>query len=223
MIDTELKYFFDSVKGTGRRENEDNQLIIDDESSKLFFLFDGVGGSSNGKKATILAIDFIKANYNKYFTNGDYDTQSLFLNTNSHILRSPVSDALTTISCLIILFGKQKKVIVSNLGDTRVYCFTTQTAKQISIDDRFPLRENVITKCLGMKDLLSNDVHKFILEEKNQNYLLCTDGFYNLFEREKLEFLKVLNSENNKFVQKKINKLVEGKNSDDSSFIVVYP
>lgn len=223
MNDKGVRYLFNSIKGTERKINEDNHLIIDSGFQKLFFLFDGVGGSMNGKKATELAIDFIKNNYQRYLANNDYDTENLFADTNIFILNSGIEDALTTISCLIILIDKETTFVISNLGDTRIYSFTFQTIKKISIDDRVPLRDNLITKCLGMRELNLNDVHKRVFQSNQDNFLLCTDGFYNLLENQKNQFLTALNTDGDKIAINRLNKLIDGKNNDDSTFIVVYP
>jgi serine/threonine protein phosphatase PrpC len=220
--DVRIKRFFGSIKGNDRTENEDNQLIIEDSFCKLFFLFDGVGGSANGKGATICAIDFINRNYQAYFLENDYDTKKLFFDTNSYVLNSGLKDALTTICCLIILLDGKRKFIISNVGDTRAYSFTFQTVRQVSTDDKLSLRSNVITKCIGMRDFKLSDVHKFNIQSDQENFLLCTDGFYSLFEENKLKFLNILNSENDLLISKKINAMVKGRNTDDASYIAIY-
>ncbi len=211
--------FFGSVKGIAREQNQDNYLIIDEPHYKLFFLFDGVGGAQNGKKATELATDFIKSNSSKFLLDGDYDIKRLVIATNQAILNSGLTDALTTVCCLVILTDETRKIYISNIGDTRVYSFNFQSLKQLTIDDNLPGMNNVITKCLGMEGLNLADVHVYVPETRPQNFLLCTDGLYNLFEGEKLNFLKALNSKNKK---NKIENMIEGRNTDDASFIVVY-
>jgi serine/threonine protein phosphatase PrpC len=218
----ELSYFFESIQGTKRRVNQDNYVVVDTPDYKLFCVLDGVGGALNGKEATKIAIDFIKSNHARFFLENQLDCSSLILGINKSLLTSKVPGALTTISILSIVESDNgRKISAYNVGDTRVYSFTKTSLKQISIDDKLTANSHVITQCLGMPNLQKQSIHKYQIDSLC-NYILCTDGFYELMEQDKLICLNAFNSKSHRTLKSRLNRIVNGNNTDDSTYLVIF-
>jgi serine/threonine protein phosphatase PrpC len=216
------EHIFDSIIGLEKLENQDNLLIIEQEDYSLYFIFDGVGSSINSIIGTKLSKSFINDNHSDYFSNGYFEFSKLLFNTNNFLLDQDINDVKTTYCSICLTHLTPNKFQYSSLGDSRIYLSNQQFLIQITKDDRYLTNQNIITKCLGMRNLLLSD---FYTEEykiaDNEKILLCTDGFYNLLEKEKFTFFNTFNMVYLASIKRKISKLVEDKNIDDATYIMI--
>lgn len=210
-------YIYSSLKGTGHKENWDNLLVIDEALYSIFAVFDGVSSAKHGKEAAQQAKKFIKENYKKYI-NGKVDIKKLMYDLNQHLVNSTLREPYSTY-CMVYYDKQLESYYYSWLGDSRLYIISNQFVEQITHDDSYS--EHVITKFLGHSDLQWNDFRQLENTKQDVHLLLCTDGFYRVFESNKLAFFDNFHKKSLPTIKEKINSLIRGKNFDDSTFIFV--
>ena len=151
----------------------------------------------------------------------DYKKENLkiaFYSAHEAIMEFKI-DGKSTISALVVNKKTNNKQFVS-IGDSRIYLFTKQYIHQITNDDSLSGSSNYITRCLGMHDLSINDF-EFTNIEKGCNFLMCTDGFYSLMEKNVKDFFTSLNYSKPQNIKSKLSTLQRKKNIDDSTYIVI--
>ncbi len=212
-----LNYVYNSKKGIKRKRNQDSLFILDRENYLLFIVFDGVSSNQYSYKFInaykkvlrneLRKIDFSKEN----FCNALYKAHETTLKLKI--------DGKSTLSALVIDKKINNKQFV-NIGDSRIYLFTKQYLYQITEDDSLGSSSNVVTRCLGMRELSKSDF-EFTNIEKGSNFLICTDGFYTLMEENLMDFFASLNYTNFPNIKRKLSTLQRRKNIDDSTYIIV--
>lgn len=97
---------------------------------------------------------------------------------------------------------KGRKVYIANVGDSRVYKISMGTLNQITHDHSLVARRvrmgeisteeaktakgrNVITKCIGVKDIVEADIYAITVYPK-ERFLLCTDGLSNVVHEKEI-------------------------------------
>jgi serine/threonine protein phosphatase PrpC len=221
-LNQKRKYTFESIKGLNKRENQDNYLVIEETDYSIYFIFDGVGSALNSKKATELSKKYISQKHSAFFSNGYFDFSGLMYETNQFLIETNIPQVKTTYCSVCLSSEISNKVQYSSLGDSRVYLINPQYLTQITKDDRYLSRQNVITKCLGMLDLEKSDFYtkEFSLSEKEQ-ILLCSDGFYSLMEKGIASFFETFYMQYLNSIKRKLNDLVKGNNIDDSTYVLI--
>jgi serine/threonine protein phosphatase PrpC len=213
----QYNYTFSTRKGIKHKENWDDLVVIDEPDYNIFAVFDGVSQAKNGKEAAQHATIFIKENYKKYL-NGKVDIKRLMYDLNQSLLHSKFKEPYSTY-CLVYFDKIKKAYYYSWLGDSRLYQITNQFIEQMTDDDSFS--EHIITKYLGRSDLNIGDFRQLMSNKDTSHLLLCTDGFYRVFESNRLKFFDSFQKRSLPNIKEKINSLIKGKNFDDSTFIFV--
>ncbi len=212
-----LNYTYNSKKGLAREKNQDRILILDQEGFYLFALFDGVSSMPYSYLFAENIITKIRSKQAIINETGD-NLDKLLYDVNKELLTAGIKGSCTV---SILFCGKYSDAVsFINLGDTRIYAFTNQFLESITIDDSPVGQDNVITKFLGKPDLILDDF-KISSYRNNNNFLLCTDGFYKLMEGNLKEYFNAINFKNMVNIKKKIAYLQKGKNQDDSSYILI--
>ncbi len=212
-----LNYISNSKKGVKRERNQDRITIIENKNFYLFMVLDGVSSLP-------LSYTFINE-FNKklrFFSNKYNLSENNLQNILYQIHNEVLSLGINGMSTLSVLFFNKlnKKVSFLNIGDSRIYIFTNRFLEKITIDDSLAGRKNVITKCLGLESLTLEDFELKNMDS-NYNFLLCSDGFYELMENDLKEYFITLNFKNIKNIKNKLSSLQRRKNKDDSSYIIV--
>jgi serine/threonine protein phosphatase PrpC len=213
----ETKYVFSSFKGLKHKENWDELLIIDEAEYSIFAVFDGVSSAQGGKKGSLKSKQFIRQNYKKYLTD-KFELKNLIYDLNQHLINSNVTEPYSTY-CMVYFNKINKSYCYSWLGDSRLYYITNQYVKQLTQDDSYS--ENSISKFLGDASLDLTDFRELQNFKDSGHLLLCTDGFYKIFESNKLAFFDNFLKKSLPLIKERINSMVRGKNYDDSTFIFV--
>jgi len=212
-------YITDTFQGTSHIENQDGFLIIDEVDYTLLFVLDGVSRSLHPKEGVELAIQFINNKYKEYFRINTYYLNDLMYKANECIVKSNLENALTTYCVACILKSNRSRMILSNLGDSRIYLVEQDKIQSVTEDDTLFPGSNVLTKCLGMKNLSKDDFRMGEVELKNRNILLCSDGFYSLLEANKKEFINIFNNQKTSTIKSLLKEKIKGNNFDDSTYI----
>ncbi|MEP2445819.1 MAG: protein phosphatase 2C domain-containing protein [Balneola sp.] len=206
-----------SKKGLKRNFNQDRILVIKGEEHRIFVLFDGV--SSNN--FSYLFIEEFKKCFRKKimsYEESSFNLSHVLFETHEEVLDRGVK-GLSTIS---VLFFKKNKNVAEylSIGDSRIYIFTHKFLEKITTDDSLKERSNIITKCLGMSNIKREDFKSSQISDA-YNFLMCTDGFYDLMERNLKNYFEAFNFKNFKNIDRKLKELQRRKNQDDSTYILI--
>jgi len=169
--------------GHVRMNNEDAYFTNDD--SGLWIVCDGMGGHQEGNFASHLVTDI----FEQIELKGSIDEkieaiQSQFYNIH-RILQKKVhklgnNAVIGTTLVLLLIEGEQAVSIHS--GDSRCYVHRNGTLSMVTQDHARIIQSasgerKALTKALCAPGELSLEVKKF-LTQKNDVFLLCSDGFY---------------------------------------------
>ena len=126
------------------------------------------------------------------------------------------AELVTTLTIVVI---EGNRLYGANVGDSRVYLYRNNTLNQLSFDHAMDEKgyENVLTQAIG----INTDVEPYYFEnilEKDDKILLCSDGLYNLLDKEKLESSINLGAHS---LVKRASKLTEDNLPDDTTAIVI--
>ena len=106
-----------------------------------------------------------------------------------------------------------------NIGDSRIYIYSDQFLEKVTIDDAIS-NTNILTRYLGSENLILEDFKVNNIDKKN-NFLICTDGFYSLMDKNLKEFFITFNFKLMSNIRKKLAFLQRKKNIDDSTYILI--
>lgn len=226
-----------SLYDVGSREiNQDSVLIEHDENMGVFAIADGMGGHSDGEKASGLIVSELK----DWWINkkDEYSTTSIkqitadcidkIILINDLVIEDFKSRNVFGGSTLVILIVKDDSYSILNVGDSRAYRQKGDILQLLTLDDVWEnlgsTRENYTTQEIFENPLRgklamavgcsSEDfyVHYlFRIIEKDEQILLCSDGVYKCCDIKKIKEIlsdeKIFkNSDNSKL--KKLEKII---------------
>jgi protein phosphatase len=220
-------------KGLARNTNQDDVLsVVKENGDSLYVLCDGMGGHAGGAVACKKCISVFKNEFkkSKYETLEDAKEwlYKSILKANKEIIQAGNKDINlkgmgTTVVCLLI--SKDFKVCAS-VGDSRLYAYNKKCLTQISEDQTFAAalykagyinekevknhpRRGMLLCAVGSTPSSALDVQ--IKEVKgNDNYLICSDGLYNMVEENKIK--KILDEDIS--IKEKVDKLINEANDN---------
>lgn len=220
-------------KGLARSTNQDDVLaVVKEDGDSLFVLCDGMGGHAGGAVACKKCINVFKNDFKRSkYQDVDSAKEWLYktiLKANKEIITAGNKDLKlkgmgTTAVCLLV--SKDFKVYAS-VGDSRIYAYNKKTIKQISEDQTFAAalykagyinekevknhpRRSMLLCAIGTTPNNALDVQ--IKEVKgNDNYLICSDGLYNMLEDNEIK--KILDE--NISIKEKADKLINEANDN---------
>lgn len=220
-------------KGLARTSNQDDVLILNkDNGDSLYVLCDGMGGHTGGaiackKCITVFKNEFKKSKYEDVTAAKEWLYKTI-LKANKDIMSAGKKDIQlkgmgTTVVCLLV--SEDFKVYAS-VGDSRLYAYNKKKLIQISEDQTFAAalykagyinekevknhpRRSMLLCAVGTSPSSVLDVQ--IKEIKgNDNYLICSDGLYNMVEDNKIK--KILDE--NITIEEKVGKLINEANDN---------
>lgn len=217
-----VEYIFDSHKGVHRSANKD-RVFSWFENSKFgsyFAVFDGVSSSAGATRAINLAARSIKRELISQFKNNVYEPTKLICTANDVLVNSSVDNPYTTITFLAIPADVNLKCLVCNVGDTRLYSVARQYVEKITVDHSNPVRNNILTQCLGLPDIKPEE--RIIAENYRDELrlLVCTDGFYRHIKDDWLHVFSSCFKKNMQSVRRELSSLVRD-NDDDATYLLV--
>jgi len=224
MHQRQLNFIFDSFQGGSRNTNKDGIILISDENYHILGVLDGVSSAAGAKKAVSYAIKYLTKNHNRFLKEGSFDLAGMLAELNRTLTSSGIEDPFATCSLAYIPRKASKNIRILSLGDSRVYSVSKQYLLQLTVDHKDSIRNNILTKYLGAKDLTLKDFVEMEYSEDEQSILICSDGFYSVMEShpENLaELHRVFNLKAIHFIRKGIDKVIHGFNEDDASYIFI--
>lgn len=181
----------------GHEINEDSHLCS--ESKGIFIVADGLGGHSDGEKASMAAINYFDRNCLGGYT--DERITELLEGANTEVINSG-DGGKTTVAAAFIENGN---FIYANAGDSRVYYFRegriiAQTKDhsvcQASVDMGMLRPEDIrgsedrsrLLKVLGSEDKLNIKKHYQPIQIQDDDaFLICSDGFWDYVYESEME------------------------------------
>lgn len=179
------------------KEKRSEPICGKEAAKDLFILgvFDGLGGEECGEVASYIAAK--TAAEIKPKKNPALDILAYHSLANQKICDYAVKNSVSAMgTTAAMLTFTEKKIILSNVGDSRVYRFDGDELKQLSVD-------HVSVSAFGMKPPLSQNlgipptemiIDPYLLElpyKDNDLYLICSDGLTDMVKNEEIaEILK---------------------------------
>lgn len=237
-----------------RLKNEDNygikyQKISDTETIILAAIADGMGGMSQGELASKLAIKTVLETtiFPEYPTIEQYQEwlTNLFTQANETV-SNQVKEGGTTLS---VIFARSQQLIISHVGDSRIYLLRQGEIKQLSEDHSLVAMlvasgqitpseslehsdRNVLIKSIGTKRRLSDGyvqnlkqtTPELSMQLAHQDILLlCSDGVWDLVSKNELEEIFTIDHDQNlqTSVNLTINKVLERGASDNATLLAL--
>ena len=201
-----VKYTVESDVGKKRAINEDRAALFErSENVKLAILADGMGGHNAGDVASEMAVE----QFEKYFKEADpsifYSDDTIkqwLLHSVSTLNYEMYQYSLTHDNCygmgttlIVAVITNNKQIIVSHVGDSRVYTFTNDEILLVTRDHsyvnmllelgqiseeeaRMHPKKNAILKAVGTEPTISPDFYKVTITNP-MHVLICSDGLSN--------------------------------------------
>lgn len=199
-----MKFFSVTDVGMKRTVNQDYVYCSENEIGKLpnlFIVADGMGGHKAGDFASKFCVESVTS----YVANCKELTSISILEgaiqyANSQLREKALNDSElegmgTTFVAATI---RDNRMIVANVGDSRLYHLNQQEMKQVTKDHslvelmvengeldpseaKFHPNKNVITRAIGSNATVSADFFEIDLDE-GDIILLCSDGLSNMLD-----------------------------------------
>jgi len=235
-------------KGLIREINEDNWYVNEPSpTSKTFYAIvaDGMGGHNAGEVASNIATTTISEYINnRYSDKLSYDELKGMLlkaveEANTKIFAESLHSKERTGmgTTLVMCFVINNKVIVTHVGDSRVYIVRKNTIYKITKDHSLVAQlveegkitekealnhpqKNVITRALGTDTMVDIDMCEFDLYDGDY-ILLCTDGLSNMLTDE--EILTTITESENVIISPKnlVDRANENGGNDNITAVVL--
>ena len=242
-----VRYTVESDVGKKRVINEDRAAFFErSDTLKLAILADGMGGHNAGDVASEMAV----VQFEKFFIEAE---ASIFENEDSikKWLKQSVSTlnyemyqySLTHENChgmgttLIVAVITNKQIIVSHVGDSRVYTFTNDETLLVTRDHsyvnmllelgqiseeeaRMHPKKNAILKAVGTESTIAPDFYNISINH-SMHVLICSDGLSNKLSEGEVAAILALSLS----LEEKGKKLVQLANDsggeDNISFVLI--
>lgn len=229
----EDNFVFDGMCLDAEAEGNAATLIMEKPSGEglYFAVFDGIGGESDGEKASLAAAQKLLESLSRkkpFYVSSDRFYNELMSELNLAVLdkgRELVSERMGT-TCVLIHLGSRHLHAV-NAGDSRVYLWRSGSFQQLSVDDAaaHPLpgrRKAPITQHLGMDPREVKMVPNIKKMEIHigDRYLICSDGLTDMLSDGEIEIVLQEESAAEKAVERLIAKALENGGRDNVTVII---
>ncbi len=190
--------------GTVRESNQDAFFYATLSENAFFAIVcDGMGGANAGNVASDLAVrtisDYLKRSYKYGMSSKQIESilRSAIVTANSTVFEMSQKDSslLGMGTTVVLLLVEGNTGYVLNIGDSRLYIYTSENLKQITVDHSIVQNmidsgkltpdeaknhpnKNIITRALGVNDEVNADMD-FIILNADDIVLLCSDGLTN--------------------------------------------
>jgi protein phosphatase len=222
-----LKYGYITDPGKIRDHNEDNVIIVKNDSGEILMaVADGMGGHLCGEVASSIAITHIADRFKSISSIGTKEDaeswiQSSVSEINALIYKyteeHPESLGMgTTFVCAILT---DKFLLYGNIGDSSGFAIKDNKIQKITNDhtlvsllvksgdlteeeaEHHP-KKNILLKALGATTTVDMDI--FDVETDVDGILLCSDGMTNMLDKEQI--LKVIKEDGT--IEERLKKLI---------------
>ena len=227
-----MRYAYKTDPGIVRDHNEDNVIIVEDETGEILMaVADGMGGHLCGEVASSIAITHIAESFKKLSSIGTKEDAESWIQMsvseiNAKIYKyteeHPESLGMgTTFVCAILT---RDFLLYGNIGDSSGFAIKGDKIQKITNDhtlvsllvksgdlteeaaEHHP-KKNILLKALGATTTVDMDI--FDVETDIDGIFLCSDGVTNMLERDQI--LRVLKEDID--IEEKMSKLIDKCNN----------
>ena len=210
------------------------------ESVQLYAVCDGMGGNENGEDASFGAVSSLQAE-NKEKTKS-YDKKkftSTLQNYSDSLYRNSRRKGYKSGTTIVAASIQNEKLLLVNVGDSRIYRFRGNQLKQMTVDHsrvqklislgmitpeeaRTHPERHVITQYLGMNaDIRLSPYYVSETVQKNDIYLLCSDGLTDMVTDQQLESILTEQSNPKELVQTLVKTALHNGGRDNVTAMVL--
>ena len=184
---------------------------------------DGVGSATEGAEAAKRTTSYLMNNFKICPKTWSIEKSiKSFINAINAILyqESQInyesSELITTLTIVVI---QGNRLYGANVGDSRVYLHRNNILNKLSYDHIMNEigYENVLTKAIGIEKNIEPYYFENIVE-KDDKILLCSDGLYNILNKDTLQSGIILGAHS---LVKKASKLLKDNLPDDTTAVVI--
>jgi protein phosphatase len=228
-----------------RSGNEDSYDATDNPHRGLFVVADGMGGHAAGEVASLMAVQTVMKEVADLKEIDDAGNAGAKLaealraaNRNIHDRMLAESDKQgmgTTASVLII---DQKRYLIGQVGDSRVYLLRDGALQQITKDHSYVQEQvdagfltpeqakyhpysNVITRCVGASENVEPDIYRGDVKIGDV-FLVCSDGLTGMVDDRRIHTLLMSRAEPDRKVHSLISEANGRGGLDNITAIVVH-
>lgn len=240
-----LKWSARSDVGMIRSGNEDSYDTNVNATRGLFVVADGMGGHAAGEVASLMAVQTLMGELSGVTEVDDAGKAATKLaealraaNRNIHDRMLAESDKQgmgTTASVLVV---DEKRYLIGQVGDSRVYLLRDGALQQISKDHSYVQEQvdagfltpeqakyhpysNVITRCLGASDNVEPDIYRGDLRVGDV-FLVASDGLTGMVDDRRIHTLLMSRAEPDRKVHSLISEANGRGGLDNITAIVVH-
>jgi serine/threonine protein phosphatase PrpC len=213
-----IKYISNSIQGHRREKNQDRELVIETDTYKMFIVFDGLSSHAYSFKFIDEYKKFLIAEHSAYLDASGNKLNNLIFDANKVVTKQNIH-GLSTISGIFIS-DEIDAVMYFNLGDSRIYTVNKDEVIQITVDDNITMQTHLVTRCLGLASLTLDDFEVFEVEKQN-DFLLCTDGFYPLMHDQMNSYIQLFQNKDLHHIKNKLYDIQKDINYDDATYILI--
>ena len=209
-----VKAYAKSDIGKVREINQDSYYITEDQFANihLYILADGMGGCNAGDIASKLAIKCAKSYIENNFLDTPKDKESLvqLIGSSMEYANMVIYEKSlenkhnfegmgTTLEICLIY---NNKAYIGHIGDSRIYRIRKGTMRKLTKDHSYVEqlveekkitreeannhpKKNMLTKALGCTPFVEPDIRARNVE-KNDIFIMCTDGLTNMVSEEEI-------------------------------------
>ncbi|EAY28799.1 Stp1/IreP family PP2C-type Ser/Thr phosphatase [Microscilla marina] len=194
--------------GHVRKQNEDSMGYYETSNGYVFVVCDGMGGAAGGSTASRMAVNSIKTFFqHQYYPNPIEAISQAIQYANQQIFqaaqKAPGMQGMGT-TCVLMLV-RNDQVYYGHVGDSRLYRLNQGGISRVTKDHSFVQalvdqgvisdeeaethpRRNELLRALGTQPVTEVEVSfSPIIPNKNDIFLLCTDGLNGLVHDKSIE------------------------------------
>jgi protein phosphatase len=235
-------------KGLIRSINEDSYTVFTNQGDYplVFILADGMGGHKRGELASSIAVEYAREQIEPVISSvGDIEhisgllkeiTEKANIKVYLGSLEDPDNKGMGTTLTIAVVYDDT--LIVSHVGDCRVYLLRKNSLMRITVDHTLVQelvdagrimpaqaaghpKRHVLTRALGVPEYVTADTYAVSLQ-KNDKVLLCSDGLHGYVQESIIR--NILRKENNPAVaaQVLVNKANSSGGEDNTTVMIGY-
>ena len=201
--------------------------MIETKDLPAFAVFDGMGGEQHGEVAAHIAARSFDSAYKACPKN---DTKKFLLGACAKMneaictLAEEMHIRSTGTTAAILMFGK-KEVFICNIGDTRIYQFSTGKLTQITLDhcDSSVMgRKPPLSQNLGIPEtefVITPYLAKGVYGNKDR-YLICSDGLTDMVSDKEIGEVILKNSSVSKSAEELLQRALNSGGNDNITVVV---
>lgn len=191
----------------GRSQNQDRAGILELSNAIIAVVCDGMGGAKAGDVAAEMTVNKLLKGLENIELKTDNISKAISQVNEEIFDKANSSSAYSRMgTTLALAIATSKKLLLSTVGDSRIYKYTSTHLQLLTRDDsivmdmvdnqlitmeeaRLHVRSNVLTQSLGGNRNVIPEVTILPALTKDEGLLICSDGFWSAWSHAELTSL----------------------------------